>query len=65
MYPVISPPVISSEKILAARRLICDELESLREDYHPELSYEAFIEKIYTRIRGTCLCYKPGVFILV
>jgi hypothetical protein len=45
MYPVISSFVIPAERVAAAKKLVCDELEKLRQDYHPQLSEEDFISQ--------------------
>ena len=45
MYPVTSSLVITAERVEAARKLVCDELENLRQDYYPELSDEDFIRQ--------------------
>lgn len=45
VYPIISSLVIPVEQVAAARKLVCDELEKLRQDYHPELSEVDFVRQ--------------------
>jgi hypothetical protein len=45
VYPIISSLVIPAEQVAAARKLVCDEFEKLRQDYHPELSEVDFVRQ--------------------